>query len=80
MSTFQATLAILDKLDIETDKLTEDEVAKKFGFEENFHSGQLTKWQRTKPKIFSLFDEPHSSNWAKVRLIKSCFHHLYTSS
>jgi hypothetical protein len=37
----QATLAILDKLDIETDKPTEEEVAKKFGFEESYHSGGL---------------------------------------
>ncbi len=36
----QATLAILDKLDIETDKPTEEEVAKKFGFEESYHNGR----------------------------------------
>ena len=30
----QATLAILDKLDIETDKPTDEEIAKKFGFED----------------------------------------------
>ena len=40
---FQATLAILDKLDIETDKPTEEEIAKKFGFEESYHSGQITR-------------------------------------
>ena len=63
----QATLAILDKLDIETDKPTEEEIAKMFGFEDNYHSGEMTTWQHTKPKIWSLFDEPHSSHWAKVR-------------
>ena len=47
----QATLAILDKM---------------FGFEDNYHSGEMTTWQHTKPKIWSLFDEPHSSQWAKV--------------
>ena len=62
----QATLAILDKLDIETDKPTDEEIAKKFGFEDKYHSGEMTTWQHTKPKIWSLFDEPHSSHWAKV--------------
>ena len=62
----QATLAILDKLDIETDKPTEEEIAKMFGFEDNYHSGEMTTWQHTKPKIWSLLDEPHSSQWAKV--------------
>ena len=62
----QATLAILDKLDIETDKPSDEEIAKKFGFEDKYHSGEMTTWQHTKPKIWSLFDEPHSSHWAKV--------------
>ena len=39
----QATLAILDKLDIETDKPTEEEVAKKFGFEDSYHTGVTTR-------------------------------------
>jgi len=45
--TVQATLAILDKLDIETDKPTEEEVAKKFGFEESYHNGRSLhcKWR-----------------------------------
>ena len=69
----QATLAILDKLDIETDKPTDEEIAKKFGFEDKYHSGEMTTWQHTKPKIWSLFDEPHSSHWAKVLLTLKLF-------
>jgi len=62
----QTTLAILDKLDIETDKPSQEEVARRFGYEEAYHKGRLNWWQRTKPKIWSLFDEPYSSNSAKV--------------
>ena len=62
----QTTLAILDKLDIETEKPNEEEIARKFGYEEAYHSGRLTWWQRTKPAIWSLFDEPYSSVSAKV--------------
>lgn len=46
--------------------MTEEELAKKFGFEESYRSGKLTTWQRLKPKIWLLFDEPYSSNAAKV--------------
>ena len=63
----QATLAILDKLDIETENPTEEEVARKFGWEDDYLADDLSLWQRVKPKIFSLFDEPHSSTCARVR-------------
>ena len=63
---FQATLAILDKLDIETENPTEEEVARKFGWEDDYLADDLSLWQRVKPKIFSLFDEPHSSTCARV--------------
>ena len=62
----QATLTILDKLDIETENTTEEEVARKFGWEDEYLNNELTLWQRVKPKIWSLFDEPHSSSFAKV--------------
>ena len=63
---FQATLTILDKLDIETENTTEEEVARKFGWEDDYHANELSLWQRVKPKIWSLFDEPHSSTFARV--------------
>ena len=40
---------------------------KKFGFEDDYYSGELSWWQKTKPKIWSIFDEPYSSSAAKVR-------------
>jgi potassium voltage-gated channel Shaw-related subfamily C protein len=36
-------LAILDKLDIETEKPTEEEIARKFGYEEDYLAGRLSK-------------------------------------
>ena len=64
----QETLQILDRLDLDTDKPTEEEIMKKFGLEEEFQSGDLSCWQKVKPKIWALFDEPYSSTAAKVRL------------
>lgn len=63
---FQATLAILDKLDIDTERPSDEEIARMFGYEEAFHAGTLTTWQKLKPKIWALFDEPYSSSSAKV--------------
>jgi len=69
----QATLAILDKLDIETENPTEEEVARKFGWEDDYLADDLSLWQRVKPKIFSLFDEPHSSTCARIISVVSVF-------
>lgn len=62
----QETLAVLDRLDLDTDKPSAEETAKKFGFEDDYYSGDLSWWQKTKPKIWSMFDEPYSSSTAKV--------------
>ena len=62
----QTTLAILDKLDLDSERPSEEEVARKFGYEEDYLSGKLTCWQKVKPKIWSLFDEPYSCSAAKV--------------
>ena len=62
----QETLAILDRLDLDTDKLGEDELYKKFGLEDEFNNNDLNVWQRMKPRIWALFDEPYSSTTAKV--------------
>ena len=42
------------------------ETAKKFGYEDDYYSGNQSWWQKTKPKIWSIFDEPYSSSAAKV--------------
>ncbi|XP_020297042.1 potassium voltage-gated channel protein Shaw-like [Pseudomyrmex gracilis] len=61
----QATLAILDKLDIEGEKLGDEEIARLFGFEEEYYSGNLTRWQRLRSRVWILFNEPCSSTTAK---------------
>lgn len=63
----QETLAVLDRLDLDTEKPSEEELARKFGFEEDYYKGTISWWQEMKPRIWSLFDEPYSSNAAKVR-------------
>ena len=62
----QETLTVLDRLDLDTEKPSNEEVAKKFGFEDDYYSGNLSWWQKPKPKIWSMFDEPYSSSAAKV--------------
>ncbi len=62
----QEVLGILDRLDLDTDKPSEDDIMKKFGWEEEYHAGELSCWQKVKPKIWALFDEPNSSTSAKV--------------
>ena len=62
----QETLTVLDTLDLDTEKPSDEEIAKRFGFEDDYYSGTVSWWQRTKPKIWSMFDEPYSSNPAKV--------------
>ncbi|XP_073827356.1 potassium voltage-gated channel shaker cognate w isoform X6 [Musca autumnalis] len=69
----QETLAVLDRLDLDTEKPSEEELARKFGFEEDYYKGTLSWWQETKPRIWSLFDEPYSSNAAKIIGVVSVF-------
>ena len=62
----EEVLAILDELDIDTDKKTEEDIMKKFDLENEYNNGTLNCWQRIRPKIWTLFDEPYSSKLAKV--------------
>jgi len=64
----QETLQILDRLDLDTDKPTQEDIMKKFGLEERFQSGSLNVWQKVKPRVWALFEEPYSSSAAKVSL------------
>ncbi|VDN42856.1 unnamed protein product [Gongylonema pulchrum] len=43
----------------------------RFGWEDDYHNHSLSRWQKLKPKIWHLFDEPYSSNGAKVSLLLS---------
>ncbi|KAK7091367.1 hypothetical protein V1264_009057 [Littorina saxatilis] len=69
----QDVLAILDRLDLDTDKPTEEDIMKKFGLEEEYKAGELNCWQRIQPKIWALFDEPYSSTAAKIIAVISVF-------
>ena len=35
----QETLAVLDRLDLDTDKPSDEDLAKRFGYEEEYYSG-----------------------------------------
>ena len=37
----QETLAVLDRLDLDTDKPSDEDLAKRFGYEEEYYSGQI---------------------------------------
>ncbi|ESO96206.1 hypothetical protein LOTGIDRAFT_144275 [Lottia gigantea] len=69
----QDVLTILDRLDLDTDKPTEEDIMKKFGLEDEYKSGELNCWQRIQPKIWALFDEPYSSTGAKIIAVISVF-------
>ncbi|KAL3889776.1 hypothetical protein ACJMK2_002104 [Sinanodonta woodiana] len=69
----QDVLGILDRLDLDTDKPTEDDIMKKFGWGEEYKAGELSCWQRIQPKIWALFDEPYSSSAAKIIAVVSVF-------
>jgi len=68
----QETLQILDRLDLDTDKLTEEDIMKRFGLEETYKNGELNCWQNIKPRIWALFEEPNSSPAAKVSQFEQC--------
>lgn len=60
------TLQILDRLDLDSDKPSDEEIMKKFGLEEEFKNSRLSAWQKFKPRVWLLFEEPNSSLTAKV--------------
>ncbi|GMT14590.1 hypothetical protein PFISCL1PPCAC_5887, partial [Pristionchus fissidentatus] len=66
----QDTLAVIESLDLDGDPPTQEEIAKKFGWEDDYYSGTLNRWQQIKPRVWSLFDEPWSSQSARII---SCF-------
>jgi potassium voltage-gated channel Shaw-related subfamily C member 1 len=60
------TLQILDRLDLDSDKPTDEEIMHKFGLDEQFRTSSLNCWQKIRPKIWLLFEEPNSTLAAKV--------------
>lgn len=71
----QETLAILDRLDtnVDLDNVNDEFLANKFGYGDQYYDNKLNFWQKVKPKIWLLFDEPYSSNLAKLIAIISVF-------
>ncbi|KAK0428196.1 hypothetical protein QR680_010667 [Steinernema hermaphroditum] len=72
----QEVLHNLDKLDIDNDPESvqnEIEIYKEFGWEDDYYNDSLSEWQKLKPKIWMLFDEPSSSLGAKIIGIISVF-------
>ena len=69
----QETLTVLDNLDLDTEKPSDEELAKKFGYEDDYYNNRVSWWQKTKPQIWLMFDEPYSSVAAKlvVRILSS---------
>lgn len=66
-------MAILDTLDIENEKPSDQDLAKKFGYEEDYYNNTMSFWQTIKPKIWLLMDEPYSSHYAKFIAVMSVF-------
>lgn len=69
----EEVLGILDQLDLDTEKPSEEEIMKKFNLEEDFKTGSLSKGQQWRVKVYTLFDEPNSSKWAKFVSVASIF-------
>ncbi|KAI1714676.1 ion transport protein [Ditylenchus destructor] len=70
----QEVLQTLDKLDVDEDSLRNEELLyKKFGWEDDYHNQSLSCWQKLKPKVWMLFDEPSSTRGAKVVAVISVF-------
>ncbi|KOB71005.1 Potassium voltage-gated channel protein Shaw [Operophtera brumata] len=59
-------LGMTKELDIDSEKPSEEEIARIFGYEEAYLTGDIGIWQRLKPRVWALFDEPSSSQPAKV--------------
>ncbi|RTG88290.1 uncharacterized protein DC041_0003102 [Schistosoma bovis] len=62
----QATLQILDKVDMDNDDYTPETLYKRFGLEDEYTCNELNTWQKYRPKVWALFELPHSSIGAKV--------------
>ena len=62
----QAALSILDNLDSEPEKKTEEELARMFSYDEEYSKGTMTRWMRLRMEVWMMFDDPKSSIYAKV--------------
>jgi len=70
------TLSIIDRLDLDSEKLTKENIIKKCGYGEELENGQLTFWQNFKTNVWALFEEPNSSIPAKVSMHRTSYYVL----
>lgn len=79
----QETLQVLDSLELDTIRSTSDDIAKKFGWQDDFDfvtKGRLSKSKRLIAIIWQLFEEPRSSVISKVALKKRLYIFFWTLS
>ncbi|CAK5120208.1 unnamed protein product [Meloidogyne enterolobii] len=59
--------SLIESMEMDTDiRPTQEDVAKKFGWEDEYNNGKLNLWQKVKPKLWSLFEEPWTSRGARI--------------
>ena len=84
----QDVLVGLDRLDLDAEPITEEEIPRKFGWDfdptirhKNMSVQEYMKtlpwFKRIQPRIWQLFEEPYSSSAAKVSRKDDDEHHLY---
>lgn len=66
--TTEETLACLDRINIDVDKTSKEDLVIKFGIDHisGFTSGKIPFLRRIQPVIWQMFNEPRSSNAAMV--------------
>lgn len=64
----EETLATLERLALDDEKTSSEELARMFGLDEDpdWQEGTLPWYKRVKPIIWQMFNEPNSSKTAKV--------------
>lgn len=62
----QATLQVLDKVDMDNNDYSHEMLYKRFGLEDEYNCNKLSTWQNIRPKIWALFEMPQSTIGAKV--------------
>ncbi|CAK5081604.1 unnamed protein product [Meloidogyne enterolobii] len=70
----QEVLQNLEKLDLDDEAMKDEEkLYRRFGLDEEFRNKELNLWQKVKPKMWRLFDEPSSTTGAKIVAVISVF-------
>ncbi len=60
-------MAVIDRMDLDNElNMDEQEIAQKFGWEDDYYWGRSNHWQKIKPRMWLLLNKPTSSSFAKV--------------